>query len=622
MKKFGSFFYSPQKSTDDAPKRWNIFKIIGKALKRTCTAIGAMVLISTVLSVILVTRLAGNVAPPLPDDMVLVFKIDGGVSEIQSRPTILEPFPFDQPTIRNVIETLDKAKRDPRVRGLIINLKGAPMSTAHVQELRSAVARFKESGKFTKIYAASYDDPMGGLSQYYLASIFDEIWMQPVGLLSISGANMEMPFAREALDKIGVQPEFLQREGYKGAMENFSNTFMSSESREMWGSILKDLTGRMLMDIAQDRKVAAPTLAERMDMGILTGQEALSAKLIDRLDYADVMVSEMRQAVMGDPDDKSLQLIPFGRYAQNVKASSFDQMSVANAPTNVALIYVVGAIMDRTGTGGNAGADEITRAIMQATDDVSIAAIVLRVDSPGGSPTASETIRRALVKAQEKGKKVVVSMGPVAASGGYWVATHADKIVASHGTITGSIGVVMGKFEASALWKKLGVNWQGPKMGVNADLWSPNKPLDEKGRARMNVLIDDIYDGFLTRVAEGRGMSKEQARDVAQGRAWTGAQAKERGLVDTLGGLDVAMDETAQLLGVQGRGDLEIIQLPRAKNPVEQLVEMLSPQVSIGQMIGLNSPFAQRVKAYITQGNLSNNSTNTSVYNAELEAFR
>lgn len=624
MKKIGSFFYSPKKSTEDKPKRWNPFKIIGKALKRTCTAIGAMVLISAVLSFILVSRMAGNVAPPLPNEMVLVLTLDGGIAEIQTRPTILEPFPFDQPTIRTLVDTLERAGEDSRVKGLVLNLRNAPISIAHIQELRTAIENFKQSGKPAKIYSASYDDPMGGLSQYYLASAFDEIWMQPVGMLSISGANMEMPFAKDALNKIGITPDFLQREGYKSAMENFANNAMSPESQEMWSSILKDLSATMMVDISTVRGLPPAQLKASINKGVLTGDEALQASLIDRLDYADVMVSELRQTIKGNPADKTMELVPFGRYASGAGKDIAPKTLNANMTEskNVALIYAVGAIMDTAEAGSGAGADKIAKAIHQAIDDDTIEAIVLRVDSPGGSPTASETIRRALVKAKAKNKKVVVSMASVAASGGYWIATDADKIVAAPGTITGSIGVVMGKFNTSGLWDKMGINWQGPQLGDNADLWSPHSGFDEKGRARMNVLIDDVYTAFLTRVAEGRGMSMAQVRDVAQGRAWTGKQAYERGLVDALGGFDVALDETAKLIGVASADNLNIIQIPRAKNPIEQFVEAFGPQVSLGSLFVLNSELMQRVKAYVTQAQLSNNATGSSVYNAELEAFR
>jgi protease-4 len=622
MKNFGSLFYKPKKSAGDKPKRWNIFSIVWKAIKRTCTAIGAMVLISTIISIIMISKMAGNVAPPLPDDMVLVFKIDGGVTEIQSKPSFLEPFPFDQPSIRNVIDTLDRAKDDARVRGLVISLKNSGMSVAHIQELRSAISRFKESGKFTKIYASSYDDPMGGLSQYYLASAFDEIWMQPVGMLSISGANMEMPFARNVFDKVGVQPQFLKREKYKGAMENFTASEMSAPNREMWSAIIGNMSARMMSDISNDRDMSMMALGKYVDKGILTSNEALNAKLIDRLDYADVMVSEIRKEIKGDPDDKSLELIALSRYSQGKAKHVATKKINEKTKDSVALVYAVGAIVDTAGAKGNAGADKISSAITQAYEDEDIKAIVLRVDSPGGSPSASETIRRAVVKAKEAGKIVVVSMGPVAASGGYWIATDADRIVALPATITGSIGVIMGKFEASALWAKLGITWDGPKMGANANIWSPHQPFNEAGTARMNVLIDDIYDQFLSRVAKGRNLTKTQVREVAQGRAWTGEQAKLNGLVDTLGGLDVAMDETAKLLGRENRDDLTIIQIPKELNKIERFIELFTPNVSLGNFLGLDSKIMKQFKAYITQAELTNNASGASVYDADLEMFR
>lgn len=623
MKNIGSLFYKPKRNDSEiSAKRWNILAILSKILKRTCMALGAMVLISIIWGIILVNSFEGNIAPPLPKDMVLVYKIDGGVSEVQSTPTLMDPFPFDQPTIRGLVNALDKASTDSRVRGLVISLKSSSLSVAHIQELRTAITRFKAAGKFTKIYAPSYDDAMGGLSQYYLASIFDEIWMQPVGMLSISGANMEMPFAKTAMDKIGVNADFLKREKYKGAMENFTDAQMSEPNREMWGAIIGNQSTRMMEAIANDRKIDMMSMAQQIDKGVLTGGEALKAKLIDRLDYADVMVSEMRTTMSGDPDDKSVDLVSIGTYAQEKKEPKSAEKHEGQKLHSVALIYAVGAIVDTAGAQGNAGADKISGAIVEAYEDENIDAIVLRIDSPGGSPSASETIRRALVKAKEKGKKVVVSMGPVAASGGYWIATDADEIIALPGTITGSIGVIMGKFEASALWEKLGITWEGPQMGANADIWSINKPFNERGMARMNVLIDDVYDQFLTRVAAGRKMTKDQVRNVAQGRAWTGEQAKINGLVDTLGGLDVALDETAKMLGVQSGKDLKVVVMPRELNRVEQFIEMFAPEVSLGNFLNLDSKLVKQFTAYKTQAELSNNASGASIYNADLEMFR
>jgi protease-4 len=291
----------------------------------------------------------------------------------------------------------------------------------------------------------------------------------------------------------------------------------------------------------------------------------------------------------------------------------------------VALIYVTGTIMDVSGAQGNAGADDIAATITKAYSDKDISAIVVRVDSPGGSPTASETIRRALVKAQEKDKKVIVSMGPVAASGGYWISTHADKIFATPATLTGSIGVVMGKFEASDLWNKIGLNWEGPQIGKNAGIWSINQPFTEDELARMNVLIDNTYEAFLTRVAEGRGLSESQVRRIARGRVWTGEQARNVGLVDELGGLDQTLDFTAKMLGKGDRHDINVVKMPRELSGIERFLELIGQEVSIGAALknatGIDPVFLKSLKGVANQAALSQQSP-AMVYDAQLETSR
>lgn len=618
MKHIGSLFYKPKrKDKEISAKRWNFPSIIWRAVVKACTVIGAMILISAAMSTLLII-VGSKASAPLPEDMVLVFKLENGIAELPKRPSLLDPFPFMQPTLRNVIDTIEKAKDDERVRGIVFSVKGGGVSISQIQELRTAIENFKESGKFTKIFSPSYADGNGGLGMYYLAAAFDEIWMQPVGMLSISGLNMEMPFARSALEKIGVEAHFFQRERYKSAMENFTNSNMSDASRKNLEELIGNLSARMMDGVVKGRGLGYVTVGQLIDQGLLTGQEALDAKLIDRLDYADVLVSEIRQSATGNADDESVKLITLARYSQDKVKPSKE----ASKHKSVALIYAVGAIVPTAGAQGNAGADKISAAITEAYEDDDIGAIVLRVDSPGGSPSASETIRRALVKAKEKNKKVIVSMGSVAASGGYWIATDADRIFASGGTITGSIGVIMGKFEASELWEKIGVNWEGPKMGRNSDIWSINQPFDEMETERMNTLIDYTYDAFLERVAEGRGMKVAEVRSIAQGRAWTGEDAQINGLVDELGGLNKALDYAATTVGGQTRKDVKIIPIPKELNRMEQLLEIFGQeQVSIGKFFGFDNATTKKVSAMINQIGLTQES-NTTVYDAELESFR
>ena len=622
MAKSGSLFYKPKKNDQEiTKKRWRVLPILWKAAKRVCMMFGLMFIISLVMISISTTMLLKGAKPkPLPKDMVLLLELEDGFSEVRSKASFMDPFPFSKPQITKVIDIIERAKDDGRVRGIVVSMKGASVSTSHTQEIRGAIDSFKESGKFTKIYAPSYANSTG-LGLYYFASAFDEIWMQPVGQLSVTGGNFEMPFGKSALEKIGVKPDFLQREGYKSAMENLTNSEMSDKNREMMSSILASLSTQMMTQVSTDRTIPVPTLKTYVDKGILTGKEALNAKLIDRLDYADVLMSEVRQATKGDPEDSSLKVVTFQRYGQAKKAVvGADKAGIAKS--NVALIYAVGAIGDEEGGNSGAGAEEISAAIREAYNNKSIEAIVLRVDSPGGSPTASETIRRALVKAKEKNKKIIVSMGSMAASGGYWISADADEIIALPSTLTGSIGVVMGKFDISGVWEKLGVNWESIKYGENSALWSPNSEFNEQERARMNVLIDDTYNSFLEIVANGRSMPKEKVREVAQGRAWTGEQAVKIGLVDKLGGLDFALDRTAEIIGKADRSQLNVIQMPREKTPIEEFVSLLEGQVSLGYFMKSQSGLLKDLSVFSNHYDMIKHSQGLNVYGTDLEAFR
>lgn len=573
-----SLFYRRRPNTETIrKKRWNIGRIMGGALKRTCMVLGAIMLVWIVLSATIVTLMgSGARKAPLPDEMVVVLKLDRGLVEKAGSPTLFDLFPYRQPNLHDVIAKIDDAAQDRRVKGFVLSLKSGGLSLTQIQELRAAIERFRATGKFTKFHTPSFTDYGQGMGLYYLASAFEEVWMQPVGMLGLTGISLEMPYAREALDKLGARPEFLQREEYKSAMENFAASEMSPASRENYKAIVNDYADQMVGTIARDRKLSKSVVKSYVDLGLLSGEEALKAKLIDRLDYADVMIDDMDEFVTGDRDSDADMYVPLEQYHRTALRKK--------GQDSVAVIQAVGAIMPGTSRDvSGAAADDIAAALYEAAEDDSIKAVLLRVDSPGGSPSASETIRRAVLNVQDEGKQVVVSMGSVAASGGYWIAAPADAIYASPATLTGSIGVVMGKVSLGGLWEKLGINWQSIRYGDNAGMFSMNEPLDAKGRARMNALIDQTYDQFLTRVAEGRGMTKEEARVVAKGRAWTGAQAKERGLVDALGGQADALDYLARELGHTNRTDLRVIELPRRKRPLEQLIELMETQVSMGQ---------------------------------------
>jgi protease-4 len=602
-RQIGSIFYKPgARPREIQRRRWNFPRIALNAIRKTCTVIGAIILFSILMGMT-VGIIAGK-STSLPKDMILVWNIESAVGETPLQASFVDPFARQTMTVAEMITAFDKAAKDKRVRGILVSLDNAAFELAHIQELRQAIKRFRDSGKFAHIYTPSFSDLGSGIGAYYFASAFEQIWMQPVGFVSITGLSMEMPFARGALEKIGANPQFLHREEYKSAMESFTNSSMSPANREMMKSLLDDISLKITTDITEDRKILSNEFSALMDKGLLTGEESLKVGLITRLDYADVMVKELREKITGKKDSYKPELVEIENYHSSLVDSSKRTVS-----SDVALVHVAGEIIPGSGANpGRATGDYIAQAIHEAADDETIKAIVVRVDSPGGSPTASETIRRAIVHAKDKGKKVVVSMGPVAASGGYWVAVNADRIFALPSTLTGSIGVIMGKFEISGLWKKLGVNWDGMSWGQNAGLWSMNDSFTASERERLNVAIESTYNNFLDRVAEGRGMKKEAVREIAKGRAWTGAQAQKNGLVDELGGLDDALDYTAVQIGLKDRHELNIVPMPKPLSAMERFLLLVGGQVraneffkTLSHIDGVNS-MLRRVEAIERSG--------------------
>ncbi len=581
-RRLGSYFYKSKTRPEEITrKRWNISRIVKKVLHRTCMVLGAAMLISIFL-VFLAGMFAGG-AKTLPDSMVLAINITDPIGETEHGRTLTDPLRAPGTTVQALIEALDRAAVDPRVHGVVASLDNAGIDMAHIQEIRAAVKRFRASGKFAHIYTASFADLGSGIGAYYFASAFDEIWMQPVGLVSMTGLALDMPFGKGTLEKMGVTAQFLHREEYKSAMESFTNSEMSPANREMMTSILRDLSMQLFNDIAHDRNMPAPVLQAELDKGLIAGDAALKAGLITRLDYADVLVKEAQEKVSGGKENKEPDIVSIDDY----HAAMFGEKKTSTG-ANVALVRVSGEIVPGDeAEPGMATGDYIAGAIDEAAENPTIKVIVVRVNSPGGSPSASETIRRAIVHAKEEGKKIIVSMGPVAASGGYWVSVNADRIYAMPSTLTGSVGVIMGKFELSGLWDKLGVNWDGVSWGKNARMWSVNAPMSETERAALNAAIDSTYGDFIDRVAEGRGMDKEKVRSIAKGRAWTGLQAKENGLVDEIGGLDASMEYAAELAGVKNRAQLKVIELPEPLTPLQQFMKLMDGQVSLGQDLSM-----------------------------------
>ncbi len=574
-------------------------KILGffwRVFKRLSLIIGAIFLISFFVGIWSGLQSHKSVAPIMPNNMVLSFNLDGALPERDATSDILSRLKLeDAPvTIDDIVNSLDAAAKDNRVKALVVNARSGGYDLTQLQSLRAAVLRFKASGKKTAIYSESYGDSGYGLGLYYLASAFDQIWMQPVGIIAIGGVNIQSPFFKDVMDDYGVQGQFFQRKEYKNAMEHLTSNKMSPASREMMQSLVTDMATQLIDPIKQSRQKIAPQFDALVNLGMLTDVRALKEGLIDRLDYQDVLLAEMRKTNNG------AGLVAISDYVAIMERNKVEDNLLSSSPT-IAVIPVDGMIV--SGSAGSspygfkqnlAGADDIVSAIEDAANDKSVQTIVLRINSPGGSPSASETIHRAIIWAKTiKKKPVIVSMGALAASGGYWIAAPADKIYAMDATLTGSIGVVGGKINLKGVWDKYHVRWDGVQYGDNSGMMSMNTPFSASEQAQFEDTLDNVYTYFIKRVSDGRHMSPEQVDKIARGRAYTGRQALKVGLVDKIGGLDVVLDDIAKAHKVASRDDLNLVYLPQTEDPMEILLQLLS------QRIGL-SPFMDKMSAIIS----------------------
>ena len=476
--------------------------------------------------------------------------------------------------LREAVSALHRAAEDPRVAGLIARVQLPAAAAGPVQELREAVAAFT-AVKPSLAWAETYP----GTLSYYLASAFGEVWMQPSGTVGLIGFATNALFLRDALDKAGIEAQFVARGEYKSAANLFTQDRYTDAHREADTRLLESLRGQVWQAIADSRNIGQDALDGLADQAPLLRDIAVESGLIDRVGFRDEAYARIAELVgakdispdSGDADgDDAPSRLYLSRYA---RATGPDGPARPSMPgrgpkSTIAVVTVAGPIV--SGRGGsrlpfgssNAGGDTIAAALREAAHDDSVSAIVLRVDSPGGSVSASETIWREVKKARERGKPVVASMGAVAASGGYYVSMGTDAIVANPGTITGSIGVLTGKLVARDLKDRLGVGSDAVRTNANADAWSVNAPFTPEQHAQVEAEADLVYDDFVQRVAQGRHLSVEAVEAVARGRIWTGADALDHGLVDELGGLRAAVRRAKVLAGLDEDAKVRLIGYP------------------------------------------------------------
>jgi protease-4 len=484
----------------------------------------------------------GKIARQRTAPLILELDLTEGMIETRPPDPLSAVMTRHQPTITDVLAGLKSARSDDRVKGLVVKVGGKPIGLGVVQELREAVKRFRSSGKPTWAWAETFGEFSAGNVPYYLATAFETIYLQPSGAVGLTGLAVERAFLRGALDKLGVRLEVGARHEYKSAAEQLTERGFSGPAREATQRIAESVTAQLADAIAERKSVTPEEASQLISEGPYLADQAVAAGLVDALGYRDEVYAAVKKQLGNDPI-----LLYLGRYQRSKDLAHRAKQLTSPRQDSVALVQAAGAIRSgRSGrsplTGTAMGSDSVTAALRAATADPHVKAIVLRVNSPGGSYVASDTIWREVVRARNAGKPVIVSMSDVAASGGYLISVAADAIVAQPGTVTGSIGVISGKPVISDMLGKAGVTTDSVVLGEHAAMFSVSKPFSTDEWQIVDSWLDRIYADFTGKVAVGRGLSADRVHELARGRVWTGADAHQRKLVDEFGGIEEAAD--------------------------------------------------------------------------------
>ena len=473
--------------------------------------------------------------------------------------------PEKTPGLEDILKSITKSKNDNRIKGILLDLSSIQAGLATIEEIRDALLDYKKSGKFLYAYSESFSQ-----GAYYLASAADKIYLYPEGEVNFRGLHADLMFFKGSLEKLELHPEIIRHGKFKSAVEPFMYDKMSEENREqvevfltsIWNNILSSIAGSRNIQVDELQKIADGIEGRNADF-------ALSLHLVDKLSYYDEVLSEIKKITSLNEKDK-IKFVSLKKYNRAyVKGEDFSAKKIA-------VVYANGPIVSGEGASDEMGSETIAAALRKARLDSSVKAIVLRVNSPGGSALASDVIWRETILAQ-KAKPLIVSMGDYAASGGYYISCAADTIVARPNTITGSIGVFGILFNAQDMFKnKLGITFDSVKTGKHADIGSFYHPMIESERQMIQESVEKIYDTFISHVSEGRGMNKADVDNIGQGRVWSGADAKRLGLVDVLGGLNDAISIAAKKANLT---NYRTIALPEQKEFIEKLVEDLNAEV-------------------------------------------
>ena len=555
------------------------------ALRRGVWLVLVLIVIAVVISAtgLLVTALFVGREPLVAGNSTLVLTVAGDLQEVEPGGVIGQLFE-PPPTVRSVVDSLRKAKVDRRVRSVIVRPAGTAALWGKVQEVRDAIADFRSSGK-PIVGFLEY----GGEQEFYLVSACDKVFLMPTASLDLTGMASYELFLRGTLDKIGAYPDALHIGDYKTASNTFTEKGYTAAHREMAESLNSDLYEQLIRGLAEGRHKSEDEIRQLIDHGPYLPEDAVRAGLVDDVAYEDEI------------DDKVQLGSGSVRYLQQRDYRYVSPSSVGlNRGPRIAVIYASGMISSGESSAdspqGVVGSDTIVQYLRKARGDSSIRAIVLRIDSPGGSAIASDVIWREVMLTRDV-KPVIASMSDVAASGGYYIAMPAHAIVAEPATLTGSIGVVMVKFVIEGTLNKVGATVDGVSRGQYAQLYSPVRPFSPEERKKIEEQMQATYDAFVEKAAAGRNTTPERIDAIAQGRVWTGQQARQIGLVDELGGLERALAIAKQHARLDPNSEVELVVYPPKKSFYEVLADPFGATGgadTLASLIGLRDPRAMQ----------------------------
>jgi protease IV len=549
---------------------------MSKAIVRFLAILGALSLIGTVIVMVAVIGVRGRV----PSKTILEANFEEAFPENVPDTATAHLMLDQRQTLRDVVDAIDRGAGDDRVVGMIARIGSSSLGMAQTQEIRDAVERFRAHKKFAVAYSETFGEFGPGNGAYYLATAFDHIYLQPSGDVGLTGIIMETPFVKGTLSKLGMTFHGDHRYEYKNALNTLTETKYTAPHKEAMTAIMNSWFNQIKDGICQARQIPPDKFQAVVDAGPYLGKEAVAAKLADAVAYRDEVYGDVKSKA-GD----GAELLYLDKY-----------LNRAGRPhergKTVALVFGVGDVTrgksdyDPVQGSQNMGSDTVASAIRTAAEDKDVKAILFRVDSPGGSYVASDAIWREVVRARQAGKPVIVSMGNLAGSGGYFVAMAADKIVAEPGTITASIGVLGGKMLTSGLWDKVGLSWDEVHQGENATMFTGTQDYTPAEWGRFQAWLDRVYVDFTSKVAEGRKLPQEKILEIAKGRIWSGQDAKNLGLVDELGGYDTALKLVKKAVGVPEGDDVKIVVYPRPKTLLESVIARRGSDNSDKEAVG------------------------------------